>query len=228
MKSSRVFQFLKRKIPHVISVNRKKLLLKSLMLPALLYGTPVWCPSVVDLKRMEPFQYKAIRWNKACPSYVSGLSQLDLLPISYLLIRDDIILLWKLYNNQIDVDSNLATISLPTRSSTNDLVVGQKTHKFSIDHNFFMRAPRTANELIRQQILSFEMPLGIFKSALNKFLTFKTKSTFNIDHSCSYFVKCFCKTCRSWVIAFCFHLLSSLLELSLLLADEQKLLELTL
>ena len=46
------------------------------------------------------------------------------------------------------------------------------------------------------------MPLGIFKSALNKFLTFKTKSTFNIDHTCSYFVKCFGKTCRSWVIAF--------------------------
>ena len=100
LKSSRVLQFLKRNIPHVISVNRKKLLLKSLLLPVLLYGAPVWCPSVVDLKRMELFQYEAIRWIKACPSYVSGLSQLDLLPISYLLIRDDIILLWKLYNNQ--------------------------------------------------------------------------------------------------------------------------------
>ena len=198
------------------------------MLPALLYGTAVWCPSVVDLKRRELFQYKAIRWNKACPSYVSGLSQLDLPSISYLFIRDDIILLWKLYINQIDVDSNLATMSLPTRSSTNNLFVVQKTHKFSSDHNFFVRAPRTANELIGQQIVSFEMALGIFKSALNKFLTFKTKSTFNIDPSCSYFVKCFCKTCRSRVIAFCFHLLPSLQELSLLLADEQKLLELTL
>ena len=114
LKSSRVFQFLKRNIPHVISVNRKKLVLKSLLLPILLYGTPVWCPSVVDLKRMELSQYKAIRWIKACPSYVSGLWQLDSLPISYLIIRDDIILLWKLCNNQIDVDSNLATMSLPT------------------------------------------------------------------------------------------------------------------
>ena len=197
LKSSRVLQFPKRNIPHVISVNGKKLLLKSLLLPILLYGAPVWCPSVVDLKRMEHFQYKAIRWIKACPSYVSGLSQLDLLPISYLLIRDDIILLWKLYNNQIDVDSNLATMSLPTRSSTNNLFVVPKTLKFSSDNNFFVRAPRAANELIRQQMISFEMPLEFFKSALNKFLTFKSISIFIINHSCSYFVKCFCKTCRS-------------------------------
>ena len=201
LKSSRVSQFLKRNIPDVISVNRKKLLLKSLLLPILLYGTPVWCTSVLDLEQMELFQYKAIRWIKACLSHVSGLSQLDLLPISHLLVRDDIILLWKLYNNQIDVDSNLATIWLPLRSSTNNIFVVPKTHKFSSDHNFFVRAPRAANELFRQQI-SFELPLGIFKSALNKFLTFKTKSTFNIDHSCSYFVKCFCKSCRSWVVAF--------------------------
>ena len=33
LKSSRVFQFLERNIPHVISVNRKKLLWKSLLLP---------------------------------------------------------------------------------------------------------------------------------------------------------------------------------------------------
>ena len=79
-------------------------------------------------------------------------------------------------------------MSLPTRSSTNNFFVVPKTHKFSSDHNFFVRAPRAANELIRQRIISFEMPLGIFKSALNNFLTFKTKSTFNIDHSCSYFV----------------------------------------
>ena len=126
LKSSRVFQFRQRNFPHVISVNRKKLPLKSLLLPILLHGAPVWFPSVVDLKRMELFQYKAIRWIKTCPSYASGSSQLDLLPISYLFIRNDIILLWKLYNNQIDVDSNLATMSLPTRPSTNNLFVSQR------------------------------------------------------------------------------------------------------
>ena len=52
LKSCRNFQFLKGNIPHVLSVNRKKLLLKSLLLPILLYGTPVWCPSVADLKRI--------------------------------------------------------------------------------------------------------------------------------------------------------------------------------
>ena len=67
LKSGRVFQFLKRNIPHVISVTKNKLLLTSLLLPILLYGTSVWSPSVVDLKRMGIFQYKAIRWIKVCP-----------------------------------------------------------------------------------------------------------------------------------------------------------------
>ena len=64
LKSSRIFQFLRRHNPHVISVYRKKLLLKSLLLPILLYGAPVWRPSVVDSKGMELFQYKTIRCRK--------------------------------------------------------------------------------------------------------------------------------------------------------------------
>ena len=133
--------------------------------------------------------------------------QPDLLPISYLLIREDIIFLWKLYNNQIDVDSKVAAISIPTRSSTNNLFVVPKTHKFSDDHNFFVRAPRTANELIRQQIISFEMPLGVFKSALNKLLKFKTKSIFHIDHSCSYLSNVFVKLVGLELLLFLYSLI---------------------
>ena len=63
-KSSRIFQFFRRHNPHVISVYRKKLLLKCLLLPILLYGAPVWRPSVVDSKGMELSQFKTIRWRK--------------------------------------------------------------------------------------------------------------------------------------------------------------------
>ena len=93
-------------------------------------------------------------------------------------------------------------MSLSTRSSTNNLFVVPKTHKFSSDHNFFVRAPRAAIELIRQLIISFEMPLWTFKSALKNYLRFKSKPTFNIDHSRSYFVKFFLYNLS--VLSYCF------------------------
>ena len=72
LKSSRVFQFLKRNILHVESVNRNKLVLKSLLLPILLYGTPAWCPSVVDLKRMNFFSTKPYGGLKLVHSMFQG------------------------------------------------------------------------------------------------------------------------------------------------------------
>ena len=197
IKCSRLFYFLKRNIPFSVSCSRKKLLYNTLILSILLYGAPAWCPSLTLLHQLELFQYKVLRWIKKCSSYVSGLLNLNMLPISYVLIRVEILLLWKLHNNVIDVDCKSATSSLPTRSATSGLFVIPNTRKLKTDDNFFVRAPRAANELLRLKIISFDMPLGMFKSKLNKFLLLKTSTLFDINRSCTFFVKCFCKNCRS-------------------------------
>ena len=103
LKCNRIFNFLKRNIPFSVSSHRKLLLYRSLLLPILLYGARVWSPSLTMLHQLERFQYKVLRCIIRCSSYVSGLESLQLLPVCYSLIRDDIVFLWKLYNGAVDV-----------------------------------------------------------------------------------------------------------------------------
>ena len=70
LKCNRIFGFLKRSIPFSVSSSRKFLLYKSLILPILLHGSPVWSPSLTMLHQLELFQYKVLRWITNCSSYV--------------------------------------------------------------------------------------------------------------------------------------------------------------
>ena len=81
LKCNRNFNFLKRNIPFSVSSHRKLLLYRSLILPILLYGAPVWSPSLTMLHQLERFQYKFLRWIIRCSSFVSRLESLQLLPV---------------------------------------------------------------------------------------------------------------------------------------------------
>ena len=132
----RIFNFLKRNIPFSVSSHRKLLLYRSFIMPIFLYGAPIWSPSLTTLHQIERFQYKVLRWIIRCSSYVSGLESLQLLPVCYSLIRDDIVFLWKLYNGAVDVQCNFHFTTLPTRSSSNALFRVPKARKISSEDNF--------------------------------------------------------------------------------------------
>ena len=197
LKCNRIFGFLKRSIPISVSSSRKLLLYKSLIVPILLYGAPAWTPSLTILHQLELFQYKVFRWITNCSSYVSGLQSLKMLPVCYCLVREDMVFLWKLCNGAIDVHWAIPSISLPTRSSSNGLFQIPSSHKISTNDNFFIRATRTANELLRLKIISFDMSLLSFKLSLSKYLIARTCNFYNLNNSCSHFVKCFCSSCRA-------------------------------
>ena len=157
LKGNRSFNFLKRNIPFSVSSHKKLLLYRPLILPILLYGAPVWSPSLTILHQLERLQYKVLRWKIRCSSYVSGLESLQLLPVCDSLSRDDIVFLWKFYNDAVDVQCNFHFTSLPTRASSNGLFRVPTARK--VGDNIFIRATRAANKLIRLKIISFEMPL---------------------------------------------------------------------
>ena len=136
LKCNRIFKLLKRNIPFSVSSHKKLLLYRSLILSILLYGAPVWSPSLTMLHQLERFQYKVLRWTIRCSSYVSGLESLQLFPVCYSLIRDDIVFLWKLYNGAVDVQCNFQFTSLPTRSSSNGLFRVPTARKVSSKDTF--------------------------------------------------------------------------------------------
>ena len=195
-KCTRVFNFMRRNIPFSTASPRKKLLYHSLVVSVLLYGSPVWSPSVTYLKKLEKFQMRAFKWICSDKSYKSALLSHSYLPLCFQLAENDLILLWKLQNRCLDVDHNLATSTLNTRSSTLGLFDDPKTKKVGSESNFFVRSTRAANALISLKVLDFSMSLQHFKLVLRNFLLSKI-SNFDISNSCSLFIKCYCSFCRS-------------------------------
>ena len=128
-KCTRVFNFMRRNIPFSTASPRKKLLYHSLVVSVLLYGSPVWSPSVTYLKKLEKFQMRAFKWICSDKSYKSALLSHSYLPLCFQLAENDLILLLKLQNRCLDVDHNLATSTLNTRSSTLGLFDVPKTKK---------------------------------------------------------------------------------------------------
>ena len=199
-KCTKVLNFLRRNIPFSTSSSRKKLLYHSLVVSILLYGSPVWAPSITYLKKLEKFQIRAFKWICSDKSYRWALENHSYLPLCVQLVENDLLLLWKLKNGRLDVDHNLVTSTLNTRSSTLGLFDVPKTRKVGSESNFFVRSTRTANALISSKAIDFSLSLGNFKSVLRNYLLSRI-AYFDISNSCSFFIKCYCSFCRSWNLA---------------------------
>ena len=121
-KSSKLFFFLKRNVPFETVKSKKKLLYKSLVLSVLLYGSPVWVPSIAYFRKLEKFQMKVLNWIGSERDYVSALKLHGWLPICHQMIIAEVVLLWKLCYALVDIGYNLQFSSRPTRSSTQGLL----------------------------------------------------------------------------------------------------------
>ena len=200
LKCNIIFGFLKRSIPFSVSSSRKSLHYKSLILPILRYGAPAWSPSLTMVNQLRLFQYKVLRWITNCSSYVSGLQSLKMPPVSYCLIRDDIVFLWKLCNGAIDVLCNIPSVSCQHDPPPMGLFQIPSSRKSSTGDSFFIRSTRAANELIRLKMISFDMSLITLKHSLSKYILARTYDFYNLNNSCSHFVKWFCSFCCAEVI----------------------------
>ena len=81
-------------------------LVKSMVLPILLYGSTVWYASKTNLRKLQQTQWKAVKWVLANgePNYNVALKKLNLLPLSLYLELNDILLLSNIISNKIDFD----------------------------------------------------------------------------------------------------------------------------
>ena len=114
------------------------------------------------MQKLQNFQQKILKWICSNTDYVSALLQLDMLPLCFQMIKNDLVLLWKLHNNHIGVDHPLSVTNQVSRFSPHGFFNIPRNKKVSSDANFFVRATRAANELLRLQIVNFMMPLPTF------------------------------------------------------------------
>ena len=195
-KCTRVLNFLRRNLPFGISIQRKKQLYQSCIISILLYASPCWCASIEGLRKLEKFNSRAVKWVFRSNDYVSSLVSLKLLPICFQVQRIDILLLWKIINKRVIIPHDFTYKSSCTRSGTLKLFELKHNHKFKTNDGFFPRSKRASNELIRLGVINFEMPYCLFVKRLDAYFENKLQS-FSLNNSCSFYIKCFCKTCRS-------------------------------
>ena len=74
-------------------------------------------------------------------------------------------------------------------ASTNQCAFKNR-RRFESDNNFFIRAVRTANELIKLSTLNFESTLPIFSRDL-KIDVVQKRISFKLINSCTFFIKYF-------------------------------------
>ena len=90
-------------VPFKNSTERKTQLYKTLILANLLYCSPVWHPSITDLKNMERFQKKVLMWINSGDEYNEALCRLNILPLCYQLAKADMVYLWKYWHQTVEV-----------------------------------------------------------------------------------------------------------------------------
>ena len=200
-KCSQILALIKRRIPSGLSCWRKLQLYQSLILSILLYCSEVWCPSVTCLKKLEAFQKKIFRWLHPFASYQEWLETWNFLPLCYILIEKDMLLLWRILNGKIDSDFSskisFSVSSIATRSNVQSLLEMKICSKFKTHDNFFLRSVGTGNYHRRNRVIDFGWPFQKFKSSLHSYLCSLRDSKFMLHLSCNFFVKCFCPSCRS-------------------------------
>ena len=141
---------------------------QSILLSVILYGYPAWNASISSLRSLESFQKKVLQRILPSLDYVSALQSLDMLLICFQLIKIDLILLWKIQHNQIDIHHKLPFSQQQTRSQARFLF--QPLKKFNSDANFYVNSTRAANKFLQRIIVSFDMPFTSYKYALHNFL----------------------------------------------------------
>ena len=121
------------------------------------------------MRKWEKFQSRVFRWVMSDRNYVSAHQRLSLLTVCYQKTDPDMVLLWQMINKQAEVESEVQNSLLNSRSLTLGLFSVPKTQKFCSENNFFVNATRCAIELLKLNVIKFDMPLGTFCTKLAYF-----------------------------------------------------------
>ena len=165
-----------------ITLDCKKNIYKTIVLPILSYGSPCWFSSVDGLKRLERVQNYAVIWMIGKSNYKSGLLSSNLLPIALYLQLSDLLTLSNFMNGQYDLtNENFVLLLSPNRetrySSTMHFVVPLVRRALS-ETNFWIRCPKLVNRLPTS--FDFFQPIGV-KARLLRFSWNYFRNTYDPD-----------------------------------------------
>ena len=177
-RANAAFFNLKHSLPASAPIRVRRNLFISCVMSILLYASPSWYPSVLDLCCLERFLRRAVKWITRYSwhgddAYVHALKHSKLLPISYRLVYNDLCLFNSLLQFQSVAVANCIRYrhnEFHTRVTSFDLFEIPKTRTVCASNEFFARSARYANVLFRRHQLDVHLPPSQFKPKLLEIL----------------------------------------------------------
>ena len=127
---------------------------------------------------------RCLKWVLNCKKYyLENLKVLDILLVSFQLIRADLLFLWKLVNPFIESNLNATFVCLTSRTHQFGHFEISKNKKIKMDEHFFNRCQRAAKHLMLMKIIDFDMSKRQFTYAIDQFLRTRIES-FDLENLC--------------------------------------------
>lgn len=182
----RIINLFRRTFNPNIPTSSKRKLYIALILPQLLYCSPVWRPNLIkDILFLEKIQRRATKYilNNYTINYKERLISLSLLPLMYQFELNDILLFiscLKNPNHNFTLMDHLTFNSSSTRSSTFYKLNQNSTNQA---HSYVCRLPRLWNSL---PVIDTSQSYLQLKKSLKIHFWSHFMSNFNPNNSCSY------------------------------------------
>ena len=182
-KAMTVLMMLKRN-SRSTTIECRKNLYKTMVLPILIYGSPCWSPNVDSLKRLERVQKYATTWMVGSNDYKANFLETNLLLISLYLQLTDLLVLSRFIQGYYDVENrHFVEFHSPNRQTR----YSQYTHfvvplitKSLCENNFWVRCPKLVNRLPTTEKFFEEVGL---KPRLLRILWTYFRSNSDVDRS---------------------------------------------
>lgn len=195
MKAKQSFHLLKNTLPWSTPSRMKFNLYRSTVLSILLFGSQVWLADLTLIKQIERFQVNCFGWIFGRNySYADLLSKFSILPICHLIEYQTIALFLDLLSGKYSFEINKfvqpQTRGINKRRITSNplKVVDESSPDVS---SFFLRAVNNFNYLYRHEIIEMNDPY-----AKRKIKSFLLKKTFCLYDTCTYYISCYCSSCK--------------------------------
>ena len=194
------FQFLKRNLPRNVCTRTKLLYYRLCVLSVLLYGSQIWYPSLIYRRKLELFNMKCLKWVTGLSNYLEQLAATYTLPISFYLVFQDMLFLNKTIHGKYDLNiKDFICFSHPAKDLRSSKFIHlspvNPCHKFKTQESYFQRICCYSNYLSAINISVLDN-FNSFRRDLSIYLHNRV-SSFDINRSCTWFIKCSCSICRA-------------------------------
>ena len=196
-KANATFFLIRRSVSHLLSPQVKLHLYKTLLMPIILYASQCWSPNKSDLKQLETFQKRVVRWMLPDTPYREAISSLGILPIAYFAVLTDFLTLSKIVSGLYDCDLTSCYSCAPSgsRRTATRLLFDIPIIKLERQrNNFWYRTPWRANRIANViDIRTFSPDL---KYRLLKLMWSFFHSHYDELSPCTWTFLCYCSNCR--------------------------------